>query len=334
VTTWERVLIHDVNGSEGADFRSRVEGLIARQKAQWPLLRDNLRKLGENKGKTVELHGFPIYVHCHPHRIESTTARVDDVSIRQRACKLCVEQLFDGQEGIACGDRFVILCNPYPVLDKHLTIVDRMHVEQAIAGRLAPLLRLSEALGESFVVFYNGPQCGASAPDHFHVQAVPRSGVPIFDHLAAIERNSTQAVQKKWIAGCGGGEAFTLDGYHVRLIVFRGNEAAALAQHVQQSLDEFAGLTGTSREPLVNILITFDRPDWCVYLFPRARHRPACYLDGTLTVSPASLDMGGCFVVPVEEHFDRIGVAQLAEVFAEVTLPAELFGRLVRSLER
>ena len=113
-----------------------------------------------------------------PHRLQSTTARVDAASIGARPCFLCLQNLPLEQRGVAVGDEWVALCNPFPILERHLTIVHRQHVPQRLAGRIGALLGLARALPGCFVI-YNGPECGASAPDHLHFQAADRALFPI-----------------------------------------------------------------------------------------------------------------------------------------------------------
>ena len=319
-------------GNPDTDLQQQLEALIAQQMADWPLLRDNHRSRALGRKKTVALGPFPIDVHCNPGRIHSTTAKADAASIQQRTCKLCPQQWFAGQRGLACGYRLMILCNPFPVLERHLTIVDRVHVPQALEGRVESLLSLAKDLSDEFVVFYNGPHCGASTPEHFHLQAVPRAGVPLLTHMAMIQQVPALKVHKRQIAVDQRVELFVLNDYYARLLIFRGSDGAALQRCLLQMLQQFAALLGTRQEPPVNLLVTFDHPNWSIYCFPRAKHRPQCYFDGTFTVSPASLDIAGCLVVPVPEQFDQATGEQVLQVFSETTVGQELFEQLLRTL--
>ncbi len=332
--TWESVILRKFKRcpDEREMLASQIDELFTHQTSHWRLLHDNIRNRALTETKTITLGHFEIRVQCNPARIQNTTANVDQTSIQQRRCKLCVNHLFAEQKGVAYGDELVILCNPYPILDRHISIVDRTHVRQAIEGRLDLLLDLAQDLSREFVLFYNGPQCGASTPEHFHVQACARDGVPVLKHCTMIVQNPSLQVHKQDIWCDEGLEVFALADYHVCLLVYQGTNCHALSVWVEHTLRQFAALTGKQDEPLINLLVLFDAPMWSIYLFPRAKHRPVCYFDGTFTVSPASLDMAGCMVAPVKEQFQTIYEEQVRQVFAEVSLEPRLFDQLVRAM--
>lgn len=317
---------------ERRSLSSRIDGLINQQKANWRLLRDNIRNCTLAMTKTIPLGDFAIVAQCNPDRMWSTMARVDQASTQERPCKLCVENLFEEQEGVDYDDKLVILCNPYPILDRHLSIVDRTHIGQAIDGRLPSILGLAKDLSREYVVLYNGPQCGASTPEHFHVQACARECLPVIRHLEMIENDHTLRMHKQEVVREEEIEVFALSDYYVSLLVYRGANRAALTAWVDQTLRSLAALTATSDEPLINLLATFDDSGWTVYLFPREAHRPTCYFEGTLTVSPASLDMAGWLVIPVKKQFAEISAKRIKDVFAEVTLQPHAFSQLIQSI--
>ena len=121
-----------------------------------------------------------------PRAAHSSAARVDDRSIRERKCFLCLPHLPPEQRGILYGDRFMILCNPFPIFPEHFTIPHVDHVPQRIARELGAFLALAHDLAPRYSVFYNGPRCGASAPDHLHFQAGTRQFMPIEGQYARL----------------------------------------------------------------------------------------------------------------------------------------------------
>src|SRR5262245_16711098 len=155
-----------------------VDRLIEDQAAAWPLLARGLEGLRMSQTRTERLAGRELLIRHIPHRISSTTAAVDPVSVARRACFLCVANLPPEEQGIPFDSEFTIYCNPFPILDRHLSIVHNEHRPQEIAGSVEAMLKLAEALPDSFVL-YNGPQCGASAPDHLHFQSCSRKIFPI-----------------------------------------------------------------------------------------------------------------------------------------------------------
>ena len=149
---------------------SDVDRLLASQALAWPALARGLAGLRESKTRSERVFGRDVLLRHIPHRIKSTTAAVDAVSISQRKCFLCPGNLDPEEEGIPFEDGFTLYCNPFPILQRHLTIVHSDHTPQRISGQFAPFLKLARALPDSFVI-YNGPACGASAPDHLHFQS-------------------------------------------------------------------------------------------------------------------------------------------------------------------
>jgi hypothetical protein len=332
--TWESLIMRKFTRcSEKREMlTSHIDALFTHQKNHWQRLHDNIRNLALIETKTLTLGHFDIYAQYNPARMQNTTAKVDQTSVQQRRCKLCPDQLFPEQKGVAYGDEFVILCNPYPILDRHLSIVDRTHIPQAIEGRLPSLLELARDLSREFVLFYNGPKCGASTPEHFHVQVCASRGVPVLRHCARILQDPALHRYKRNIRSEEGLEVFILKDYHACLVVYQGTDPHVLRMWVEHTIRQFAALTGKTEEPLLNLLVWFDDPIWNIYLFPRASHRPACYFDGTLTVSPASLDMAGCMVVPVKKHFHTICEESVRQVYTEVSVEPHVFARLIRAI--
>jgi hypothetical protein len=283
-----------------------------------------------------------ILAQCNPERRSSTTARVDPVSVQKRPCKLCPENLFSEQRGLAYGRELIVLCNPFPILRHHLSIVHRSHTKQAIHDRLPLLLQVAQDLGNDFFLFYNGPQCGASAPDHFHVQACMRDGLPLFRHLKLVETDPDMRKHQHLVRRESSTDIVTLHPYHVRVLVFRGTDAHTLAKWIERAIHVLSDLTHSPAEPLLNLLVWYDAPHhhaphddagrWTACLFPRATHRPACYYDGTLIVSPASLDMAGLLVFPFQEHFESLTPQDAAQVYAEVSLAPTRFSQLLDRL--
>jgi hypothetical protein len=290
-----------------------VEELFRQQLEAWPLLQRGLSGLAESKTRTVLVDGDEILLRHIPHRVASTTAAVDGESIRKRPCFLCPENLFPQQAGLPFGPDFTMYCNPFPVVERHLTIVHREHRPQRIAGQIGSMLDLAVALPGSFVI-YNGPQCGASAPDHLHLQAGSREGLPIARHAS------------------GPGPA--IESHGVRALLFRGKDRSLLSDQTDSALEILSAVTGKGPEPWVNLAVFHESDGWKVIVFPRDKHRPQAFHTGELTVSPATIDMCGILVTPVFTHFERACGDDIAAVFREVTLPLDPFNDVVFRLGR
>src|SRR5688572_6832025 len=256
---------------------SDVDRLISSQAVEWPALARGLEGLRNSRMRSERAFGREVLVRHIPHRIKSTTAAVDAVSVAQRKCFLCPANLDPEEKGIPFDSDFTLYCNPFPILNRHLTIVHSDHRPQRIAGQFGPFLRLAQALSDSFII-YNGPQCGASAPDHLHFQACSREVFPI--------------------------EHDVLDGYIPRVFMLRGTELDPLVARLESLIAILSSVTGAASEPMINIAAYFSAPSWTVLVFPRGKHRPRVYETKELTVSPATIDLCGVFVVPVPGDYE------------------------------
>jgi hypothetical protein len=318
--TWESRLITDELLAPYAtqsitNFQTRVTALIQQQLATWPMLRNATAALEQAQYKDLNVKGSHVRAQFNPARIVSTAAKVDAASIQARPCFLCAENLPAEEKGVPFGEKYVVLCNPFPVLPDHLVISERRHTPQAIAPRFADLLALTQALGSDYFTLYNGPQCGASAPDHHHFQACRRAGIPLFEEINHWPRD--YRVQQAEL------EVFTLHDYRLQILIASGRKMNTIAAWFAESFDHLTILTGASAEPLLNLVLTYDSNAWTIYLFPRAKHRPACYYaegDEQLTISPAGIDLTGVLVVPDPNHFARLTALDVEQIYAEITL--------------
>jgi hypothetical protein len=290
-----------------------VEDLFKRQLRAWPQLAKGVEGLTWATTRPARIDWFDIFIRHIPHRMASTTASVDRESVAKRPCFLCAANLPSEEEGLPFDDNFTIYCNPFPIVDHHLTIAHREHGSQRIAGQFGNMLDLAAALTGYFVV-YNGPECGASAPDHMHFQAGSRVLFPIENDTAGLT-------------------GVTVPNYARNVLLLRERDRSALIARMDRAIDLLAKTTGKPSEPLVNIAVFCERGEWIAYLFPRGKHRPEVFHTGELMVSPASIDLCGIFVVPRARDFERITGADIAAIFREVTLPDDQFREVTRKLE-
>jgi hypothetical protein len=289
-----------------------IDEMFREQSTSWRLLATGLEGLTRAQTRVIHIDWFDVFLRHIPHRVKSTTAAVDRESIMRRPCFLCAGNLDPEQKGIAFGSDFVIYCNPFPIVDRHLTILHREHRLQRISGQVENLLDVAKALPGYFVI-YNGPECGASAPDHLHFQAGRRDPFPIEQDTANVD-------------GPG------ITGYARNVLLFRGRDSSQLVERVDTAIALLSSVTGKQPEPLINIAAFHADGGWTVYLFPRGKHRPNVFHTGELTVSPATIDLCGIFVVPLEKDFARISGADIASIFSEVTLPSDQFSEVTARL--
>ena len=289
-----------------------VDLLFRNQITSWPRLARGVEGLVHAQTRPVHIDWFDVFVRHIPHRVGSTTAAVDRDSIAKRPCFLCTGNLDPQQRGVDFSEKYTIYCNPFPIVNRHLTIVHRDHGIQHIAGEAGVMLELAAALPGYFVI-YNGPECGASAPDHMHFQAGSTELFPIGNDLAGVRDVAVR-------------------NYERNLFLFRGSDRSRLIGQIDRTVDVLSTITRKHPEPLINIAVTWHQLGWTVYLFPRGKHRPHVFHTGELTVSPASIDLCGILVVPLEKDFARITGGDIASIFREVTLSDDIFNEVAAEI--
>jgi hypothetical protein len=298
-----------------------ADALIEQQRATWPLLAEGIAALAEVETKRVLVAESEVVIQHNPRRIRSTAASVDRGAIEKRPCFLCAENLPPEEKGLAYGQELGLFCNPFPVLNKHLTLVHRRHIAQTIAGNFERLLGLAADLAPDYFALYNGPQCGASAPDHLHFQACSRDVLPIAEELMAEITADPAHCEVCEAMPRDQFELFTMAGCGRSVIVLRGNDLEETAHWFYRITDELPRLDGHT-EPMMNIVCTYERGTFTTFLFPRTRHRPASFFaegDERLIVSPGAIDMAGVIVTPRREDFARLDGARVEAIFAEVS---------------
>ncbi len=292
-----------------------IESFITSQLAEWPMASANFEALKGVEVKEIGLPGWTIKVQFNPARIVSSAAKVDKASLAARKCFLCAANRPDVQRGIEHGP-YEILINPFPIFPRHLTIPDRSHTDQLIEGRIADMIELSQELPD-YTVFYNGPKCGASAPDHMHFQAGNSDFLTI---SPALEGSELEVIATEGTATLSLCAALPL-----KVFVIDSN-AAADGQALFNRLYAALPVPEGEKEPMMNLLCYSTPAGTRLVVIPRKKHRPSFYGtegEGCMLISPASVDMGGVFITPRREDFDRIDAEIINKIFAELCLSEE-----------
>lgn len=293
-----------------------VNTFIAEQIAEWPQAAGNFEALKDVKVKDLDVDGMHIKVQFNPARMVSSAAKVDAASLKARKCFLCAANRPEVQRGISWGDRYTVLVNPFPIFPRHLTIPDDGHVDQLISGRIADMMRLAAELDE-YTVFYNGPRCGASAPDHMHFQA----GNSDFLTIAEALENARHDV----ITTEGDSTLAMVDSLPLKVFVID----AANPEEGQKLFDRLYNAIPVpegEKEPMMNLLCYTTPTGTRLVVIPRKRHRPSFYGtegDDCMLISPASVDMGGVFITPRPQDFDRFDADVARKIFDELCLSSE-----------
>ncbi len=292
---------------------NQVNDLFDAQLSVWEQARNNYAALGSVKVKTVTMpDGAEFKVQFNPARIVSSGAKVDAASLKARPCFLCQANRPAVQEGIEWR-KYAILINPFPIFPRHLTIPDVSHTPQRIAGRIPDMLELAVTL-RGYTIFYNGPRCGASAPDHMHFQAGNSDFLPI---------TSVPIEQGIRILG------------NPNMIVLTDGDAEKIARTFS-CLYDMLPIPDGDEEPMMNILCWYDSDKYHLAVIPRHRHRPSFYGtegDGCMLLSPASVDMGRAFITPREQDFVRLDADLISTVLDELCFNSAEIEHLVEQLE-
>lgn len=315
--------------------REEVETFFREEVEQWPLATTNYRNLEEQvQSRALPVGETDLTVQWNPSRIVSTAAKVDAKSIEERPCFLCDHNRPKEQHALKMEKHYQILVNPFPILPRHFTIPSRRHTPQSIWAHFSTMRRMAWTMPED-IVFYNGAQCGASCPDHMHLQAGSRGVMPLErdwkiweNHLRRLFPLTGAGAAQMQEAGntsdrCG---LYLLEDWVCPVFVIRSlptEPDSLLCQRIYKALPVVEG----ESEPRMN-LVTWrqeggvGREDEIVTLiFPRKKHRPGCYPD--IMVSPGALDMGGLIITPREEDFRAMTPELAAEILREVTLSEE-----------
>jgi SpoIID/LytB domain protein len=268
-----------------------LETFFEEQLREWPLAHDNHDALTRvwSRELTSDKLAIPLRVQYNPARIVSTGANIDKASIAARPCFLCAKNRPAEQRAMPLNADFEWLVNPFPILPHHYTIAAKVHRPQRILDAYDAMIQATLALPEEYIVFYNGPKCGASAPDHLHLQA----GIFDCQLLTANYPYKTLLADSK--------ESF---------------------RKIYDSLP----VTDGEEEPRMNVIAFRKGNHVSLIVIPRRAHRPHCYTaegDKHYLISPGALDMGGLIVTPRREDYDRLTADKALDILCEVGVRTE-----------
>jgi galactose-1-phosphate uridylyltransferase len=315
------------------NYAGAVRALLQEQKKNWKALAEGYGSLEKIENKTFPFDGFKIEAQHNPGRIASSSAKVDSDSIKNRKCFLCQENLPEEQKGILYNNEFIILCNPFPIFPEHFTVSNIKHTPQEIKNSFGSLLMLAKDLSEYYTVFYNGPACGASAPDHLHFQAATKNFMPVDREFDRMKKEYGEILSER--------ENLTssiIDDGLRRFISFESNEAGALKNSFENFYEIYSEISENEKEPMMNILAYYDKDSrWRIIIFLREKHRPSFYFEkgeNNFLWSPAAVDLGGICIIPLEKDFKKISKRIIITGFNEITISAEKFSFIKEKLRK
>ena len=302
--------------------------LLSEQKRSWQDLQEGYTALKNVKERTLPCRGFSVRLQYNPGRMKSSAAVVDKSDGNERPCFLCLDQLPDGQKGILYRREYLILCNPMPVFSSHFTVSHLDHCPQAIGEHIDTFTQLMTDLSFGWVVLYNGPKCGASAPDHFHFQIVPSGQMPV-------EREILEEGRLTQLKRIGGVSLCCARGLGREAVIFEGDDPMVLERAFKRFLEALKKVLVIDEEPMMNIAGFRGERRWHLVVFPRKKHRPEAFFregNGRVLVSPGVIDMGGLLITPVERDFDRLDATTVEGIYSEVSLETEIVEKAIDAL--
>jgi len=307
-------------------LNSKITELLHEQVSNWELARTNFEGLKTVRTKSFDFGDFEVKVQFNPARIVSSGAKVDAKTIAERKCFLCTENRPAEQNSVDAGD-YLVLVNPFPIFPEHFTIPRKEHVDQQIKPYFADMLMLAEAL-DDYLIFYNGPRCGASAPDHMHFQAGTKDFLPLVNDYKRLKDTHAQLlVESKNF------QLFNFNGYLRTIYCIESTDVESAKDAFEKLYNHFTspptleerGEIGAEGEvePMLNIVCTFEDGKWFTFVLPRKTFRPWQYTaDGEqqLLVSPATVEMCGVFITPIEAHFEKITKEDVESILEQASL--------------
>ena len=302
--------------------------LLSEQRRSWQGLREGYESLKNVRERDLSCGRFSVRLQYNPGRIKSSLADVGERKANEGRCFLCLDRLPEGQKGILYRNEYLILCNPMPVFPDHLIVSHLDHRLQAIEEHIDRFLQLMGDFGSDWMVLYNGPKCGASAPDHLHFHASPSGQMPIEKEMHA--GNSITLTKQ-----VDGALLYRLRDLGREALVLEGDDPTAVGSAFGRLLKTLKKILLIDEEPMMNIAGFQNEGKWRLVIFPRRKHRPEAFFrkgDARVVVSPGVIDMGGLLITPVEKDFEGLGRADVEKIYGEVSLEEKTVGHVITAL--
>lgn len=319
---------------------SRIEKFICDQLSVWPMAAENYRNLKKAETRTLPVGGLNVVLQYNPARKISSEAKLDKKSISERPCFLCPENRpreqydidFEGRK----GKRYRITLNPYPIFPSHLVISSTDHTPQSIWHRYPDMLDFV-ATNRKYACYYNGPESGASAPDHMHFQGCPRGMMPLENAVDKLLGSARSHSELECLTNLKEAKLYHLNMFTRGIFVLRGATPKSVTKLFYRLADCASMTLGGEPEPKFNVISWFEDNEYRSLVIFRSKHRPHNYFsDGPdhLSMSPGCADMGGVMVAPEESDYEKMTPEVLSQVISEVSIGEDDEKALVWRLTR
>lgn len=317
---------HMLQGKADIMEDSSISRFFNRQLEVWTDARHRFRDL-----KHVETRQFSdqLKLQWNPARIVSTGAKIDKKTLGERPCFLCDKNRPKEQMSKQINEKFHLLVNPFPILPVHFTIPARKHQPQLIYKNYGEMHRFI-SLHSDLMVFYNGPKCGASAPDHLHFQAGTNGILPLQTNWQRLSRNLTDIISLNDEEKISVVRDFIVPAF---VIISKSAESdEALFRRLYKAMPQ----RGDETEPMMNIISWRKGEEFISVVIPREKHRPEAYFaegDAQFVVSPGALDMSGLIITPREEDFRKLTEEKALSLLQECGVSEEKMNAIIAKLK-
>lgn len=317
---------HMLQGKADIMEDSSISRFFNRQLEVWTDARHRFRDL-----KHVETRQFSdqLKLQWNPARIVSTGAKIDKKTLGERLCFLCDKNRPKEQMSKQIDEKFHLLVNPFPILPVHFTIPARKHQPQLIYKNYGEMHRFI-SLHSDLMVFYNGPKCGASAPDHLHFQAGTNGILPLQTNWQRLSRNLTDIISLNDEEKISVVRDFIVPAF---VIISKSAESdEALFRRLYKAMPQ----RGDETEPMMNIISWRKGEEFISVVIPREKHRPEAYFaegDAQFVVSPGALDMSGLIITPREEDFRKLTEEKVLSLLQECGVSEEKMNAIIAKLK-
>ena len=306
---------------------SPLQRFFNRQLEKWEAARQRYQDLRTVQTRELAVGASSIQVQWNPARIVSTGAKMDKKTIAERPCFLCEQNRPKEQVKKVIDNQYELLVNPFPILPQHFTIPNVKHQPQRILDSYDEIHKLLEEYPE-MMVFYNGPLCGASAPDHAHFQAGTSGILPLQKSWKRLSGNLTKIVSLN-----NNEDLSLIEDYPCTALLIRSRSQYGDEQLFRRL---YEALPAGDPEPMMNIVAWRRDEEFYSVVFPRTKHRPDCYYkegDEQYIISPGALDMAGFFITPRQEDYERITPEIALGILDEITLKGEALQQVLDHLK-
>lgn len=323
-------IITEKDNTTDTTINSSLQIFFNQQLEKWDEVRKRYNELSKTETRELTEGNFTIKIQWNPARMVSTGAKLDAKTLAKRPCFLCQKNRPQQQIKISIGN-YEILVNPFPIMPNHFTIPSLEHTPQSVLNSYGMMHELLQEYQE-LMVFYNGPQCGASAPDHSHLQAGNNGLLPLQSAWKQLSEDLTEIVKLNEEEGI-----YIINKYPCSALLIKSRTKENDEKLFKQLYNSLIILSVDNQEPPMNIVAWRKDEQYFAVVFPRSKRRPDCFNaqgDQQYMITPGALEMSGLMVTPRQEDFKRITSEKAFDILREVSIDKNILLKVVEHLKK